>query len=261
VAEGLRFTVRSPTVSERIQGFGESSAAPQKLMRRVERSEDGFELRVVRGDDDIGRVEAEPLPPICLEPIRAFGADQREHAAGSSRPLELTDCVRIGWDARAGHGELSPTVHNRERIEEAGAYVGTRASAGKNSSQPGGRLHADELSRSRAEIRGEAATARGHLENPPAIDLELGEDSRVNGLGLADGVPELWLELIHHRPEQGSTETLGRLRFAAGGRRAFGGGDASQVLRRQPSNIVEAVALPARRSLGSSLEVIHFWID
>jgi hypothetical protein len=83
----------------------------------------------------------------------------------------------------------------------------------------------------------------------------------MNGLGLADGVPELRFELIYHRPEQGATETLGRLRIAAGGRRPFGGGDAGQVLRWQPSNIVEAVALPARRSRGSSLEVIHFWID
>jgi len=230
-------------------------------MRRVEWSEDRFELRVVRGDDDVGRVEAEPLPPVCLEPIRAFGADQREHTARRSRPFELKDCARIGWDARAGHGELSPIGHYRERIEESSAYVGTRASAGKNSSQPGGGLYADELSRSGAEVRGEPATARGHLENPPSIDVELGEDTRMNGLGLADGVPELRLELIYHRPEQGSTEALGRLRIAAGGRRAFGGGDAGQVLGWQPTNVVEAVALPARRSRGSSLEVIHFWID
>jgi hypothetical protein len=230
-------------------------------MRRVEWSEDRFELRVVRGDDDVGRVESEPLPPVCLEPTRAFGADQREHAARSSRPLEFSDCARIGWDARAGHGELSPTVHNRESSEESGACVGTRAAAGKNSSQPGGGLYADELSRSGAEVHGEPATAGGHLENPPAIDLEPREDARMNWLGLADGVPEVRLELIYHRPEQGSTEALSRLRIAAGGRRAFGGGDAGQVLGWQPSNIVEAVTLPARRSRGSSLEVIHFMID
>jgi len=65
--------------------------APQKLMRRVKWSKDRFELGVVWTDDDFGRVEREPLPPTRLEPIRVFRADQREHAARGSRPLELED--------------------------------------------------------------------------------------------------------------------------------------------------------------------------
>jgi len=83
----------------------------------------------------------------------------------------------------------------------------------------------------------------------------------MNGLGLADGVPELGFELIYHRPEQSSTEPLGCLCVAPRGRFAFSRGDRSQVSHWQPSNIVEAVALPARRSRGSSLEVIHLEID
>ena len=59
-------------------GFGaRSSVAPKKVMRRVKWSKDRFEPRVVRGGDDLSRVEAEPLPPARLEPIWAFGADQR----------------------------------------------------------------------------------------------------------------------------------------------------------------------------------------
>src|SRR5712692_8291541 len=142
-------------------------------------------------------------------------------------------------------------------MEESSPYLGTRASADKNASQPGVGLYADEFSRSRAEVHGEPAAACSYLENPPSIDLELCEDTRMYGLGLADGVPELRLELIYHGPEQSSTEPLGRLCVAAGGRFAFSGGDASQVLGWQPSNIVEAVALPAGRRGGSSLEVIH----
>src|SRR5229473_2104312 len=178
-----------------------SSVAPQKLMRRVERSEDRFELRVVWVDDDVGGVETEPLPPSRLEPIRAFRADQGDDAARRSRPLEFKDFARIGSNAGARHG---------------------------------------------------------HLENPPSLDLELRKDSRMNGLGLADGVPELRFELIYHRPEQSTTEPPGSLRVAEGGRLAFTGGDRSQVLGWQPSNIIQAVALPAGRSRGSSLEVIHF---
>jgi hypothetical protein len=223
----------------------------------IEWSEDRFELRVVRFDDNVGRVEPESLPPARLEPIWAFWADQCEHAAVRSRPLELEDYARIGWNAGARHGHVSPSVHNRESMEETSAYVGTGASAGQNASQPGGRLDANELSRSRTEVYGEPAAACGHLEEPPSIDLELREDSRMNGLGLADGVPELRLELIHHRPEQSSTEPLGGLCVAAGGRFAFSRGHASQVLEWEPTNIIEAVALPPRRSGGSSLEVIH----
>ncbi len=231
--------------------------APQKLMRRVKWSKDRFELRVVWTDDDFSRVEREPLPPARLEPIRVFRADQCEHAARRSRPLEFKDCVRIGWNAGARHGQLSPTVHNRECMEEPSAYVGTRASAHKNPSQPGGWFYADELSRSGAEVHREPAAACGHLENLPSIDLELCKDIRMNGLGLADGVPELRFELIYHRPEQSSTEPVRRLCVAAAGRFAFTGGDGSQVLGWQPSNIIEAVALPAGRRGGSSLEVIH----
>ncbi len=175
--------------------------------------------------------------------------------------LELEDYARVGWNAGARHGQISPSVHNRESIEETSAYVGTRASADQNAAQPGGGLHADELSRSGAQVHGEPAAACGHLENPPSIDLELREDSRMNGLGLAEGVPELRFELIYHRPEQSSTKPLGCLCVAAPGRFAFSRGDGSQVLRWQPSNIIEAVALPARRSRGSSLEVIHLEID
>ena len=126
----------SGTVSIVATYYNKSSGAPQELMGWIEWSEDRFELRVVRVDDDIGRVEREPLPPVCLEPIWAFRADQREHAATRSRPLELEDHVGIGWNAGARHGQISPGVHNRESMEETSAYVGAWASAGKNSSQP-----------------------------------------------------------------------------------------------------------------------------
>jgi hypothetical protein len=109
-----------------------------------------------------------------------------------------------------------------------------------------------------AEEYREPAAACGHLQDTPSVDLELREDTGMNRLGLAEGVPELRFELIYHRPEQGSTKPLGRPCVASGGRLVFSDRDASQVLARQPSNIVEAVALPARRSGGSSLEVIHF---
>jgi hypothetical protein len=230
-------------------------------MGRVKWSKDRFELRVVRGDDDVGGVEAEPLPPVRLEPIWAFRADQCEHAARRSHPLEFKDFARIGSNAGARHGQLSPTVHNRECMEESSAYVGIRASADKNASQPGRGFYADEFGRPGAEVHGEPAAACGHLENPPSVDLELREDTRMDGLDLADGIPELRFELIYHRPEQSATEPLGGLGVAAGGRLAFTGGDRSQVLGWQPSNIIEAVSLPARWSGGSSLEVIHFYID
>jgi hypothetical protein len=226
-------------------------------MRRVKWSKDRFELRLVRVDDDVGRVEAEPFPPARLEPIGAFRTYQREHAARRSRPLEFKDCSRIGRNAGARHSQLGPTVHNRECVEESSAYVGTWASADKDSSQPGGGFYADELKRSGAEVHREPAAACGHLENPPSIDLELREDTGMNGLGLADGVPELRFELIHHRPEQSSTEPLGRLCVTVGGGFPSAGGDWGQVLGWQPRNIIEAVALPARWSGGSSLEVIH----
>src|SRR6266852_5045713 len=227
-------------------------------MRRVKWSKYRFKHRVVWSQDDVGGVEGEPLPSTRLEPIRVLRTDKRQDAARRCRTLELKDCTRIGWEAGARHGQLSPTVHNRECIEESCPNVGTRASAGKNASQPGRRFYADELSRSGAEVHGQPAAASGHLENPPSIDFELCDDARMNRLGLADGVPELRLELIYHRPEQSSTEPLGSLRVAEGGRLAFTGGDRSQVLGWQPSNIIQAVALPARRSRGSSLEVIHF---
>jgi hypothetical protein len=232
--------------------------APQKLMRWIEWSKDRFELRVVWTDDDFSRVEGEPLPPARLEPIRVFRADQREHAARRSRPLEFDDYARIGWNAGARHGQLSPTVHNRKCIEESSPYVGTRTSAGKNASQPGGWFYAHELSRTAADVRGEPAAACGHLEHPPSFDLELRKYTRMNWLGLADSVPELRFELIYHRPEQSSTEPLGRVCVAAAGRFTFPGRDSSQISGWQPSNIIEAVALPAGGSGGGSLEVIHF---
>src|SRR5260370_8384665 len=133
-------------------------------------------------------------------------------------------------------------------MEESGAYVGTRASAHKNLSQAGGWFYADELSRSGAEVHREPAAACGHLDHPPSIDLELGKDTRMNWLGLADGVPELRFELVHHRPEQSSTEPLGRLCLAAAGRFAFTGSARSQVLAWQPDNINQGLARPARRT-------------
>ncbi len=208
-------------------------------------------------DDDVGRVEPNALPPVGLEPIWAFRADQGEQAAARSRPLELEDYARIGRNAGARHGQISPTIRNRESVEESSPNVGTGASAGQDVSQSGGRLYANELSRSRTEVHAEPAAAGGHFEDPPSMDLELREDSRMNGLGLAEGVPELWLELIYHRPEQGSAEPPGGLFVAARGRFAFSSGHGGQVLGWQPTDIIEAVALPARGSAGSSLEVIH----
>src|SRR5260370_22994048 len=226
-------------------------------MRWIEWSEDRFELGVVGGDDDVSRVEAEPVPPVRLEPSRVFRADQREHADMGGRPLELEDYARIGWNGGERHGQLSPTVHDWEWMEECSAYVGTRQSAGKNASQPGGWFYAHELSRSAAHVHCEPAAACGHLEHPPSFDLELRKYTWMNWLDLAHTVPELGFELVYHRPEQRSTEALGRIRVAAAGRIAFAGGDGSQVLAWQPSNIIEAVALPAGGSGGGSLEVIH----
>jgi hypothetical protein len=34
----------------------------------------------------------------------------------------------------------------------------------------------------------------------------------MNRFSLTDSIPELWLELIHHRPEESLTEPLGRAR-------------------------------------------------
>src|SRR5260370_2416794 len=104
-------------------------------MRWIEWSEDRFELGVVGGDDDVSRVEAEPLPPVRLEPIRVFRADQREHAAMGGRPLELEDYARIGWNAGARHSHLSPTVQHSGGMEESSPYGCTRPSSGTNASQ------------------------------------------------------------------------------------------------------------------------------
>jgi len=105
-----RFNVR-PQISPKNSGsnrigvvprFGiKSSGAPQKVVRRVKWSKDRFELGIVRGEDDVSRVEAEPLPPVRLEPIRVLRADQREHTARCSRPLEFKDYAGIRWNARA----------------------------------------------------------------------------------------------------------------------------------------------------------------
>jgi hypothetical protein len=83
----------------------------------------------------------------------------------------------------------------------------------------------------------------------------------MDGFSLADGIPELRLELIHQRPEQSPTKPLGRFSVAARGRFAFSCGDCSQVVDWQPIDIMEAVPLPAGRSCISSLEVIHFYFD
>src|SRR5258708_33999045 len=158
-------------------------------MRRVEWSEDLFQLRVVRVDDDVSRVEAEPLPPARLEPLWAFRADQHEQAARRSRSFEFKDCAGIRFKAGARHCQLCPTVHNRKRMEEPGAYVGTRASAHKHASQSGGRFYADEFGRSGAEGHGEATAACGDLEAPPSTDLEPPHDSQTDDIGLPDVVP------------------------------------------------------------------------
>jgi hypothetical protein len=231
--------------------------APQKVVRRIEWSEDRLELRVVRVDDDFGRVEAEPVPPARLEPVRAFRADQSEQAARRCRPLEFKHCARIGLKAGTRHGQLSPSVHNREGLEESSADAGERASADKNASQPGGRLDTDELSRSGAEVYREPAAPCADLEDAPPIDLELGKNLRMNGLGLTDCVPELRFELIYHRPKQSSPEPLSCLCVAPGGRFAFSAGDLGEVFGWQPIDVIKAVPLPARRGGRHSLEVIH----
>src|SRR4030088_1262015 len=177
-------------------------------MRRIEWSKDRFELRVVRVDGDVSWVEAQPLPPARLEPIWAFRADQHERAARRSRSLELKDCARIRLKASASYSQLSPTVHDRECIEEPGSYVGTRTSTHKDASQSGGRFYADELGRFGAKVYRQPAAARSHPENPPAVDLQLRENAGMNGLGLADGVPELRFQLINHWPEESLTEAV-----------------------------------------------------
>ena len=230
-------------------------------MRRIEWPEDRLELGVVWPDDDLRRIEAEPLPPSRLKPIWVLGAYQRDHAAGRSRPLKLKNSARIGRDACAGYGQGSPGISYRELLEESSAYVGAPASAGENSSQPRGGLYAHELGRSRAEVHGEPAAACGHFEHPAPVDVELREEGRMNRFSLTHSVPELWLELIHHRPEQRLKEPLGRLSVAVGGRLPFTAGDASQILDWQPSDIIEAIPEPAGRGGGSRLEVIHVHVD
>jgi hypothetical protein len=230
-------------------------------VRRIEWPEDRFELGVVWPDDDLRRIEAEPPPPSRLEPIWVLGTYQRDHAATRSHPLKLKNSARIRRDACAGYGQGSPSIRYRELLEESSPNVGTPASAGENSSQPGGGLHADELGRSRAEVHGKPAAAGGDLEHPPPVDIELRENGRVDRFSLTEGIPELWLELVHHRPEQCLTEPLGRLSVAVGGRFPFTAGDRCQVLDWQPGDIIEAVPEPARRSCGRSLEVIHVHVD
>jgi len=235
--------------------------APQELVRRVERPEDHFELRFVRIDDDLGRVEAEPLPPAGLEPIRVLWADQRDNAATRSHPFKLKDCASLWWDAGTRYGQVSPCVGKGKCIEESSPYLCARASAGKNSSQPQRRLHANEVRCARAEVHSQPAASGCHLDNPPSLDFELRQDAGMNGFGLADGIPELRLELIHHRPEESSTKPHGRFCVAAGGRLSLGGRNGGQILDWQPIDILEAVPLPARGSCSSSLEVIHFYVD
>lgn len=226
-------------------------------MGRIKWPEDRFELGVVGADDDLRRIEAEPLPSTLLEPTWVLGAYQRDQSATRSRPLKLKNSARIGRHARAGYGQGSPGILYGELPEESSPYVGTPAPAGENSSQPKGGLYADELGRSRAEVYGKSAAARGYLKHPPAVDIELREEGRMNRFSLTDSIPELWLELIHHRPEESLTKPLGRLGVAARGRLPLTTRDCSQVLDGQPSDIIEAVPNPAGRSCGSSLEVIH----
>src|SRR3979411_1393410 len=111
-------------------------------MRRIGVHRDRFEPRVVRVEGDVSWVEGQPLPPARLEPIWAFRADQHERAARRSRSLALKECGRIRLKASASHSQFSPTVHDRECIEEPGSYVGTRTSAHKDASQSGGRFYA-----------------------------------------------------------------------------------------------------------------------
>ena len=119
-------------------------------MRGIKWPEDRFELGVVGADDDLRRIEAEPLPSTLLEPTGVLGAYQRDQAAARSRPLKLKNSARIGRHARAGYGQASPGILYRELPEESSPYIGTPASAGENSSQPQGGLYAYELGRSRA---------------------------------------------------------------------------------------------------------------
>ena len=158
-------------------------------MRRIEWPEDRFELGVVGPDDDLRRIEAQPLPPTRLEPSWVLGTYQRDHATTRSRALKLKDSAGIGRDACAGYCQGGPSVRYRELLEKSSPYVGTPASAGENSPQPGGGLYADEFGRSRAEVNGKAAATRGHLEYPPPVDIELREDGRMNRFSLTDGIP------------------------------------------------------------------------
>ena len=114
-----------------------SQPAPHEFVGRIEWAKDRFELGVVGPDDDLRRIEAQPLPPTRLEPSWVLWAYQRDHAARRGRPLELENCARIGRDACAGGGQGSPTISYRELLEESSPYVGTGASAGENSPQPG----------------------------------------------------------------------------------------------------------------------------
>src|SRR4029077_20708020 len=105
-------------------------------MGRVEWPDDRLELIVVRFYDDVGRIEAEPFPAACLEPVRAFRADQHEHAVAPSHSLELEHDSGIGLDAGARHGHVRPTVQDREGLREPSPYVGARTSGDKDASQP-----------------------------------------------------------------------------------------------------------------------------
>ncbi len=215
----------------------------------------------MRPQHDLCRVEAESLPPSCLEPVRVLWADQSDDPTACRRPFELRDYASIWGDGGARYGQVSPLVGDRERIEESGAYFSARASAGKNSTQPGRGLDANQLGCPRAEVHGEPATSGGHLENLPAVDFERGQDAGMNWFGLAESIPELRLELAHHRPEESSTKPLGRFCLAAGGRRPLAGRNGRQVVDWQAVDVLQAVSLPPGRSCGRGLEVIHLYLD
>src|SRR5258708_10527493 len=102
----------------------------------MEWREDRFELGVVGPDDDLRRIEGEPLPSTRLEPIWILRTYQRDHAARRSRPLKLKNSAGIGRNACAGYGQGNPVIRYGQLLEESRPYVGTPASAVDNSPQP-----------------------------------------------------------------------------------------------------------------------------
>ena len=83
----------------------------------------------------------------------------------------------------------------------------------------------------------------------------------MNGFRLADGIPERGLELVHHRPEEGPPQPLGRVCVTSRGSHSLAMGNGGQVVDWQPVDILEAVPPPTRGSCSRSLEVIHPYVD